>query len=219
MILAYNALISLSDSDKRIIFSILLIFIVVLVLIGLLGYVLYRIIRFQGKKIDGLVHDVVVTKVITDKKHFLKYGRYKNWALFFKQAYIPVLIIIFAFIILIIHNSIVNNWAYNPFSTVDGFGTLFFTWKPSGNYTGGVLIKFAELVVDNKPHFVAEGWAGYIFGPCLLVGGVWYLIASGALLGRTIMLYKRSREIFEKSLDGYRQSETYDTKGSDEENN
>lgn len=215
----YNILISLSDSDKRIIFSILLIFIVALVLIGLLGYVLFRIVKFQGKKIDSLVHDVVVTKVITDKKHFLKYGRYKNWALFFKQAYIPVLIIIFAFIILIIHNSVTNNWTYNPFSTVDGFGTLFFTWKPSGKYTGGILIKFAELVLDNTPHFVAEGWAGYIFGPCILVGGVWYLIASGALLGRTIMLYKRSREIFEKSLDGYRQSETYDTKESSEENN
>ena len=215
----YNVLISLSDSDKRIIFSILLIFIVALVLVGLLGYVLFRIVKFQGKKIDSLVHDVVVTKVITDKKHFLKYGRYKNWALFFKQAYIPVLIIIFAFIILIIHNSITNNWTYNPFSTVDGFGTLFFTWKPSGKYTGGILIKFAELVLDNTPHFVAEGWAGYIFGPCILVGGVWYLIASGALLGRTIMLYKRSREVFEKSLDGYRQSETYDTKESNEENN
>ena len=94
-----NTLITLSDNDKRIIFSVLLILILVIVLIGVLGYALYRIMKWQSKKMDSLVHDVIVTKVITDRKAFIKYGRYKNWALYFKQAYIPLLIIIFSFII------------------------------------------------------------------------------------------------------------------------
>ena len=203
-----NILVSLSDSDKRLIFSLLLIVIIVVVLIALFGYILFRVMRWQSKKMDTLVHDVVVYKVITDRKHFIRYGRYKNWALFFKQAYIPLIIIIVAFIVLIIHNTITNNWAYNPFSTYDGFGTLFFTWKLSGEYTGGALIKFAKLVLDNTPHVVAEAWAGYIFGPLVLVGGVWYLVSISCLLSRTVLLYKRSKEIFEKSLDGYRQDET-----------
>ena len=203
----FNTLLTLSDNDKRIIFSLLLILVIAIVLIGLLGYILYRIMRWQSKKMDSLVHDVVVTKVITDRKAFIKYGRYKNWALYFKQAYIPVIIIIFAFIILIIHNSIAGNWAYNPFSTYDGFGTIFFTWKNSGQYTDGSLIKFAKLIVDNRPHLINIAWAGYIFGPCILVGGTWYVIVVTCFLSRTILLYKRSREIFEKSLDGYRQDE------------
>ena len=206
----FNTLLTLSDNDKRIIFSLLLIFIVVVVLIGLLGYILYRLMKWQAKRIDSLVHDVVATKVITDKKAFLKYGRYKNWALFFKQAYIPLLIVIFSFIILIIHNSITNNWGYNPFSTYDGFGTIFFTWKSSGKYTDGTVIKFAILEVDNSPHLTDIAWAGYIFGPCFLVGGTWYVIVVACLLARTVMLFKRSREVFEKSLEGYRQNETYD---------
>ena len=204
----FNILISLSDNDKRIIFSLLLILIVAIVLVGLLGYILFRLMKWQAKKIDSLVHDVVVTKVITDKKTFLKYGRYKNWALFFKQSYIPLIIIIFSFIILIIHNSIIRNWSYNPFSTYDGFGTIFFTWKVSGKYTDGSLIKFAKLVVDNRPHLIAKAWAGYIFGPCILVGGTWYLITASCLLSRTVLLYIRGRNIFEKSLDGYKQDET-----------
>ena len=212
-----NILLSLSDGDKRIIFSLLLILIVAVVLIGLLGYILFRVMKFQAKKMDSLVHDVVVTKVITDKKHFIKYGRYKNWALFFKQSYIPLLIIIFAFIILIIHNSITGNWAYNPFSTEDGFGTLFFTWKVSGQYTDGQLIKFARLVVDNRPHLVGKAWAGYIFGPAILVGGVWYYFAASGLLARTIFLYKRSKDIFEKSLDGYTQSETLQNQSNNQQ--
>ena len=165
--------------------------------------------KWQAKKIDVLIHDVVVTKVITDKKSLIKYGRYKNWALYFKQAYIPLLIIIFGFIILIIHNSIADNWSYNPFSTYDGFGTIFFTWKNSGAYTDGSLIKFAKLEVDNTPHLINIAWAGYIFGPCILVGGAWYLYVASSLLARTVLLYKRSRDIFDKSLDGYRQSETF----------
>ena len=202
-----NTLITLSDNDKRIIFSLLLILIIVIVLIGVLGYILYRVMKWQARRMDDLVHDVIVYKVITDKKAFVKYGRYKNWALYFKQAYIPLLIIIFSFIILIIHNSVTGNWAYNPFSTYDGFGTIFFTWKPSGEYTEGTLIKFAKLVVDNHPHLVDIAWAGYIFGPSILVGGTWYLIVASSLLARTILLYKRRRDVFEKSLEGYNQTE------------
>lgn len=203
----YNTLLTLSDGDKRIIFSLLLILIVAIVFIGLLGYILFRLMKWQSKKMDSLVHDVVVTKVIDNKKAFIKYGRYKNWALFFKQSYIPIIIILFSFAILIIHNSIYGNWAYNPFSTYDGFGTIFFTWKHSGKYTDGALIRFAKLVVDNRPHLVASAWAGYIFGPCILAGGLWYIIVVSCFLSRTILLYKRSGEIFEKSLDGYHQDE------------
>lgn len=202
-----NILISLSDGDKRLIFALLLIFIIILVFIGLLGFILMRIMKFQSKKMDTLVHDAVVTKVIKDKKHLIRYGRNKNWAYFFKQAYIPMIIIVVGFIVLIIHNSVNNYWGYNPFSTYDGFGTLFFTWKLSGDYTGGSLIRFAKLVLDNTPHFTAIAWCGYIFGPCILVGGTWYLVAVSSLLARTVMLYKRSKTLFEKSLEGYNQNE------------
>ena len=203
-----NVLLTLSDSDKRLVFSLVLILLVVLAFIGLLGYFLFRIMKWQSKKIDTLVHDAVKTKVIKDKKHLIRYGRTKNWQYFFKQAYIPIIIIIVAFIVLIIHNSIYNNWSYNPFSTYDGFGTLFFTWKFTGNTIGGGLIRFAELALDNTPHFIDIAWAGYIFGPLILIGGTWYFIACSCLLSRTVLLYKRSRQVFEKSLEGYRQDET-----------
>ena len=203
-------LISLSENDKRMIFSILLIVILVLVLIGFLGYLLFRIMKWQSRKMDTLVHDVVVNKIITDRKHLVRYGRIKNWALFFKQAYIPLIIIIVGAIVLITRNSIYNDWSYNPFSTVDGFGTIFWTWKLSGDFTGQAtdLIRFQIIVLDNTPHLVAEAWAGYVACPLFLVGGTWYIIAVSCLLSRTFLLYKRSREVFEKSLDGFRQNET-----------
>jgi len=201
-------LLALSENDKRMIFALLLIIILLLALIGYLCFLLVKLMKWQSKKADTLIHDVVVTRVITDKKHLIKYGRKKNWALFFKQSLIPVCILLFALIIWIIKCSIDHNFTYNPFNTVDGFGTIFWTWKLSGDYTGGTIIKFAKLTVDNTPHMVKEAWAGYIIGPCIIVGGAWYFIAVSGVLARTIKLSKRSREVFEKSLDGFNQSET-----------
>ena len=93
----YDILISLSENDKRMIFAILIIVILLLVLIGYLGFLLTRLMKWQGKTMDTLIHDPVVTKVIKDKKHLIKFGRKKNWALFYKQAWVPFIIILVAF--------------------------------------------------------------------------------------------------------------------------
>lgn len=198
-------MISLSENDKRMIFAILIVAILVLVLIGYLGFLLTKLMKWQGKKMDTLIHDVVVTRVIKDKKALLSYGRKKNYALFFKQAYIPLIIAGVGALILVIRNSIYNDWSYNPFSVENGFGTIFFTWKVSGDLTGNefTLIRFNRLVVDNYPHMVASAWAGYIIAPCFLVAGVWYFLVSSSFLARTFKLIIRSKEVFEKSLDGF----------------
>ena len=201
--------ISLSEGDKRLIFAILLGLVLVIFIIGYLGFLLTKLMKWQAKKMDSLVHDAVVTKVITDKKHLLKYGRKKNWNLFLKQAYIPLLIILFGTIILIIRSSIARDFNYNLFSTDNGFGTIFFTWKLTGNLTGDdmSLIRFNKLAIDNYPHLAASAWASYIAAPCYFVGGAWYLVVTSSLVARTIKLYKRGKEIFEKSLEGYNQTE------------
>ena len=213
-------LISLSDNDKRLIFSLLLIVIILLVVIALFGYFLYRIMKWQSKKMDTLIHDVVVNKIITDKKHLIWYGWIKSWALFFKQAYIPLIILLVGGLVVIIHNSVYNYWNYNVFSTYDGFGTLFFTWKITGEFTGqsSDLIRFQVIALDNIPHLNAIAWAGYIAGPCFVVGGLWYLIVASSLLARTFLLYKRSKEIFEKSLEGYHQVETIVPQNNEDNN-
>ncbi|MCR4911366.1 MAG: hypothetical protein K5925_02440 [Bacilli bacterium] len=201
-------LISLSENDKRLIFALLIVIILVIVLVGYLSFLLVKLMKWQARKADTLIHDVVVTKVITNKRHLINYGRKKNWALFFKQAYIPLIIIAVGVAVLLIRDAVYNDYSYNPFSVENGFGSIFWTWKLSDEFIGGDLIKFNKIVVDNYPHFVAEGWAGYIVAPCFLVGGAWYLVVAASLLARTIKIQVRSREVFEKSLDGYTQSET-----------
>jgi len=195
-------LVTLSENDKRIIFALLIGIILIIALVGYLSYLLVRLVKWQGRKIETLTADAVNTKVIIDPKHLRRYGTKKNWAMYFKQAIPPLIIAAVGVIVLIIRNSIYNDFSYNPFSIENGFGTLIFTFKFSGELTGNEydLIRFSKIVVDNYPHFIPEAWGGYVVAPCFMVSGVWYFLVASSLLGRTIHLEILCRNKFEKEM-------------------
>ncbi len=205
-----NILVSLSENDKRLIFALLLVFILVFVLIGYIGFLITRVMKWQGKKLDHVVADPVVTRVITDKKHFRRYARKKNWRLFFKQSWIGVVILLVGSLVLLFRDIFTHDWAYNVFEyQKTGFGTILFIWnfskcitKPEGM---GLVLNWPELI--NTPHLEGQAWASYIFVTCLIVGGLWYLIALQALIARTIRMYKLCSSAFDKTLEGFNQNQ------------
>lgn len=204
-------LVALTENDKRLILALLLVLILLFVLIGYIGMLVTKIMRWQGKRLDNEVADVIVTRVITDRKHFLPYARKKNWRIFFKDAFIPILILLIAAAVLIIRDIVVRDFSYNPFNHHDGFGTLLFIWDFSDEscYTTvfglKVLAKWPPLI--SEPHLVAEAWCGYIFVPLLFIGGLWYLWVLQSLISRTIRMYKLSRSAFDKDLDHFNQTD------------
>ena len=205
-----NFLIALSENDKRLIFAILIVLILVFVLIGYIGFLVTKVMKWQGKKLDTIVADPVVTRVITDKHHFIRYARKKNWRLFFKQSYIAILILLFAAIILIIRDAIYRDFSYNPFNKDNGFGTLLFVWDFSVCFRRegiSLILNWPTLV--NTPHFVWEAWGGYLFTIAILIGGIWYIIALQALIARTIRMFQLATSAFEKNLDGFNQNVQY----------
>ena len=205
-----NLLISLSENDKRLIFAILIIFVLVFVLIGYIGFVISRIMKWQGKKLDTLVADAVVTRVITNKRHFIRYARKKNWRLFFKQSYVAILILLLAAIVLVVRDAIYKDFSYNPFNKETGFGSVLFLWDFSVCFkfeNHALILNWPTLV--NTPHLVAEAWGGYIFTILLVVGGLWYFIALQSLIARTIRMFSLSTSAFEKTLDGFNQNQQY----------
>lgn len=205
-----NILIALSENDKRLLIALLLVLILFFVLIGYLGMLITKVMRWQGKRLDNEVADVIVTRVITDRKHFLPYARKKNWRIFFKSAVIPILIILTAFIVLLIRDIIEQDFSYNPFNHKDGFGTLLFLWDFSNpdSYTKvfGLTILAEWPPLLNEPHLVAEAWCGYVFVPLIIIGGLWYLWVLQSLISRTIRMYKLARKAFDKNLDAFDQT-------------
>ena len=216
-----NLLIQLSENDKRAIFIFLLAFIIFVALIGYIGYIIKRVMIFQGKKMDTLSHDVIVTKVITNKKDFYRYARKKNWRTFFLQSWIPLTIILFGVIVLLARNAATNDWGYNLLDyNKTGFNTIFFIWD-FGNidkYTTQVfgmtlLARWPDLI--HSPEWHKEAWASYIFFPCILVGGLWYLVTLQCVLSRTIRMYQLGHSVFDSSLEGYNQKMAPDIKSHD----
>ena len=202
-------LIKLSENDKRIIIAVFLILILVFVLIGLIGSLIVRTMKWQGKKCDTLVSDVVTNHIVTTPLQLRLYARKKNTRYFIKQAWIPIVLIIAGVLILIIRNAATQDWSYNPFNTTDGFGTLFFVWDiknaPHTTIFGVTLISDWPSF-SNEPHLDAGAIPSYFAIPMIIVGGCWYLVAAQAYLARTIRAYRLSKKVFEKSLDDFNQN-------------
>lgn len=203
-------LLKLSENDKRIIIAICLVIILLFVLIGVVGSIVVRTMKWQSKKCDTLVSDVVVNRIVTAPHQLRVYARKKNIRYFIKQAWIPILLILTGVLIIIIHNAVTKNWSYNPFSIEDGFGSLLFVWdfKDPDSYTKvfGITVMASWPPLANEPHFVVEALASYFAVPLVIVGACWYLVVAQAYLARTLRAYKLSKQVFEKSLDGFNQN-------------
>ena len=201
-------LIKLSENDKRVIIAIFLILILVFVLIGLIGSLIVRTMKWQGKKCDTLVSDVVTNRIITTPSQLRVYARKKNARYFIKQAWIPILLILTGVLIIIIRDAVKSDWSYNPFNINDGFGTLLFIcdFEHAQYATIFGITVLADWPPFITPHFEQAALVSYFAIPPLIIGACWYLVAAQAYLARTIRAYKLSKTVFEKSLDDFNQN-------------
>ena len=201
-------LIKLSENDKRVIIAIFLILILVFVLIGLIGSLIVRTMKWQGKKCDTLVSDVVTNRIITTPSQLRVYARKKNARYFIKQAWIPILLILTGVLIIIIRDAVKSDWSYNPFNINDGFGTLLFIcdFEHAQYVTIFGITVLADWPPFLTPHFEQAALVSYFAVPPLIIGACWYLVAAQAYLARTIRAYKLSKTVFEKSLEDFNQN-------------
>ena len=197
-------LIKFTENDKRIALILLAVLILVLILIALIGYVITRIMRYQGKQINKYVTDVVVTRVITDEGEFIKYAKKKNRWIFYHQGRIPLIIVIASLIFYFIMVGIQG--PFNPFDMHTGFGSLLFIWDFSHIISVpengiGLLLTWPELI--NTPTIVAEAWPSYVFIPLIFISGIWYLITVQGFIARFIQIKKLGQKIFQDRIENF----------------
>ena len=207
-----NFLLKLSENDKHILIAFFLAIIIIFVLCGLFGSLIVRTMKWQGKKCDALIHEVVVNRIITTPHQLRVYARKKNRRCFLKQAWIPVVLIVLGVLLVILHNAIFNTWSYNPFNKDDGFGTLLFLWdfENPDYYTKvfnlTLLKEWPELI--NTPHFEPKALFAYFAIPFIFIGGIWYVVAAQAYLARTIRAIKLSKSVFSSNLENFNMNNT-----------
>lgn len=205
-------LVQLTENDKRFLIAFFLAVILIFVFIGYIGYWITRIMDVQGRRLDSKCYDVVMTRVITDKKHFKKYARKKSWQMFYKEAQIPMIIMIAAGLCILLH-FLINGFNVNLFDSKKGFSTMLFLWNYNDpdlyqEFFGmKLLAKWPELYSDiGKPQFVwcaVPSYFGVIGGS---VGVLWYLVAVQAEIARELRIRKLGDSVFDKSLEGFNQN-------------
>lgn len=205
-----SLLIKLTENDKRIIFILLAVFIVVLVLIGYIGWLITKIMKWQGKKINNYVTDAVVTGVITDEKSFRRYAKKKNLVVFYRQARIPALILLATILFYVIVSLFLG--FKNPFDYHTGFATLLFVWDFSTVISvpeSGVGLLLNWPAVLNSPHVTADAWVSYVFVPLLVISSCWYLFTVQGFIARYLQITKLGQKIFGDRIESFVAGQPY----------
>ncbi|MCR4562261.1 MAG: hypothetical protein K5694_03555 [Bacilli bacterium] len=196
--------IEMTENDRRLLIFFIILALIVFLLIGLIGMLICKLNRYFGQQIDEYLKEPVSYRVIPDPGHFKKYGHKVNRRLLYKQARIPLLILLLGLAFYIIYSLVgAGGWGRNYFGE---FCDLFFIWdfehaKTVTVFGINVLSEWPPLL--HGPMVVAEHWPSYVLVPILVIGGVWYLVVIQAFLSRHFMIGKRAKTVYKKTLEGY----------------
>jgi len=206
--------VTLSQSDKKLIFIFLFVFIVAFILLGLIGVLIRRVTKIMETRMDYEIHEAVIRRVISTPEQLRKYGSIKNRRRFFVES-IPVFCILIASVLAYLVNSFVTGqWSGHYFTE---FGDLFYQW----DWENAVRVKVfgIELLSEwpaasNVPHFDMAHLGSYIL--CILWIGavVYFAIVIQAFMARGILLNTRCRTVFGKSLEGFNYFKDGNEKGA-----
>lgn len=197
------SLIKLSENDKRLIIVLLLIFILLFVIVGYIVQLVAKIMKIQARKADDMLHDVVVSGVITKERKLLTFGIRKNWRVFFRYSWIPFLIMLSAVSLYVLYCTFSENWEYNLFDYNEtGISTLFYIYDWSEFFKSseeGFSITWPILI--SSPHISGAAWVSYIVVPSFLVGTLWFLFEVQGYIARSFRIIKLSRTALRKTME------------------
>lgn len=207
-----DLLIKLTESDKRVIYILLGVIILLFIIIGYIGFVVTRVMRWQGKKINNYVTDVVITGVITKEDEFRRYAKRKNLVVFYRQARIPALILAISIAFYVITSLIVG--FKNPWDYKTGFATLLYVWDfrtiiTVGGESGGAGLIINWPKVINTPHVTADAWVSYVFVPLFVISAAWYLFTVQGFIARYLQIKKLGQKVFGDRIENFTAGVTY----------
>lgn len=201
-------LLKLTENDKRMILMFVLLIIAALSLLILLALLIEKIGKSQAKRIDTLMHDVVVTGVVDSKKKFIRIALKKSKIYFYRHARIPMLILfcwgISTLIFCLTYPGATFGGLYTDYEKY-GLATIF-TIYDLENPIMTDFFGWFEIVTGygdpiSTPHFSVDALFAYISIPVFFVGGIWLLIDIQGMLARAIRTFRLANKIYSKNLD------------------
>ena len=217
------------SSRTRLIWGIIILVLFIFVVLGVIGMLITRLMRWQGKAVDKLMYKVTITKVIQNKRHFRKIANIKSNRYFFKQAWLPFVLMFVAALFIILYCTITNSWGFNIASDFGvppsegempvggtGIATILYLWDFSSVLVNnGISVILSWPTVINVPHLSGDAWPSYVFwilfGPAL----AWFLVVVQCFVARVLRIFTLGNKIYDKNLENFRYDEVKNIKNID----
>lgn len=198
-----NAIFLISEKTQTWLKAILIIFLVLILvfaIFGFLGNLIEKTMKFQGKKVDYYMTNVVISRVCDKPKDFVRVAKLKNRICFFKASITPLIFLALSLITWVSYHTATGNWAESIFDTKTGIGTLFYIFDFS-NVKYIPPLGFEGIAVSNTPHFLTnQSITNYIIFTFLAVGVIWYLVNVQAYVARLYRISSLRKSIYSKDL-------------------
>lgn len=178
----------------------LLVFILVFALLGFIGNLIEKIMKFQGRKVDRYMTNLVLSRLIDKPKDFVRIAKLKNKICFFKASITPIIFALLSFIIWVSYHSSIGNWSESILDSKTGILSLFYTFDFS-NVKFVPPLGFDGITITNIPHFITgpamTNYFIFAFGFAALV---WYLVNVQAYVSRLYRIKILKKTIYSKDL-------------------
>ncbi len=216
-VLANNKYLEVSWKVILVIFLIVIIF---FILIGLIGKLIEIIMTKQAKAVDHDMANLVMSKVIDNKKEFKKIALYKSRVRFLKASIYPLIILFIAFLIWFIYGCTINNFHQSIFDRETGIRSLFYELDFSSiEYYPPFGIAWDKLVWIKPTPFNDARITNYFIFLFLITGIIWYLVDTQAYVARLYRINKLSKTIYSMNLDNVDLQTFYSNKIKNVEDN
>lgn len=195
-------------SWTRVILICLALLIIIIIIFGLIYLCIRKTMDMQGKKIDNLMSNVVVSGVINDKKLFVKVAKYKSKVYFMKKVWPSVLILAICAIIYLSYAIPTKDYLFLTKYTNEFFPKLVRQPDDEGFFgITWILTKWPEwdttlVCWTNFPNAL-EGFRHYLilfWWILFLVGFCWYFWVCQSFVSRYMRIRKIAKKGFSKDL-------------------
>ena len=208
------------NATWKVILVIALIIVAFFVIFGLIGRLIQITMEKQGMGVDHDMANLVISKLVDNKKDFKSIAKYKSRKRFFKASIAPFILLLISLILYLIHGFLINNFTESIFDSETGIGSLFYKldWS-SVNYYPPFGIDWNKLIWIKPVVFQDLRIFNYFIFLFLFIGVVYYLVCVQAYIARSFRINKLSKTIYSVNLDKVDLQSFYDSKIKNVESN
>ncbi len=201
------------NATWKVILVIALVVVAFFVIFGLIGRLIQIIMEKQGKGVDHDMANLVISKLVDNKKDFKSIATYKSKKRFFKATIPAFIFLLISLILYLIHGFITNNFLESIFDNETGVASLFYKldWS-SFKYYPPLGVDWNNLVWIKPNVFTDLRIFNYFIFLFLLIGVIYYLVCVQAYIARLFRINKLSKTIYSVNLDKIDLQSFYDSK-------